>query len=371
MAQISGKVEIDGKAVPEIFASLHELEVEEHHRLAAMFRIKVDIHRDDDGLWSFLDDERFKVWKKVKIEATVDDDTVELIAGHITQIKTHLETDGEKCWLEIYGLDATSLMSLEEKIKDWPNKSDSDIAREVFQSYSLAPVVDETGVIHDEAIATIIQRETDIQFLKRLARRNGFECFVEGSKAFFRKPVFSEPPQPVLSIHFGEETNLVSFGARLNPLRPTSVEMTQFDGIAKELLSAAASGNQQRKLGRDGVASLPAPPGVSATMFIRHGMATNQLEMENLCRAVFDEAEWLVEARGEIDSAEYGAVLRARKLVPVKGAGEIFSGLYYVTSVRHVFTVDSYAQHFTARRNALAPGPADFAGGASLFGGLL
>ena len=371
MSRISATIEIEGEEAPDCFFSLKMMEVEEDHRLAAMFRIKLEIHRGDDSLWSFLDDERIKPWKKVTIRASVDDDDVELMTGYITELKPHLESDEDQCWLEIYGLDASSLMSLEEKIRDWPNKSDADIAREIFQNYSLAPQVDETGVVHDEAVATIIQRESDIQFLKRLARRNGFECFVEGGKGFFRKPVLTEPPQPVLAIHFGGETNLVSFEGKLNALRPTAVQMNQLDIIAKELQTATADGNQQRLLGRDGVSSLEPPQGIAPLMFIRQGVATGQVEMENLCRAVFDEAEWLVEARGEIDSSEYGTVLRAKKLVPIKGVGAIFSGLYYVTSVRHVFTTDSYAQHFTARRNALAPGPADFTGGASLFGGLL
>jgi len=371
MSRLAATIEIEGQEAPDCFIALKDIEVEEDHRLAAMFRIRLEIHRGDDGLWSFLDDERIKPWKKVTIRASVDDDDVELMTGYITHLKPHIESDQSQCWLEIHGLDGSSLMSLEEKIKDWPNKSDSDIAREIFQSYGLLPQVDETLIVHDEAVATIIQRESDIQFLRRLAKRNGFECFVETGKGFFRKPVLAEPPQPVLAIQFGGETNLVSFEGSLNALRPTTVQMAQLDTIAKEVQTTSADGNQQRMLGRDGVSSLEAPQGVAALMFIRQGVATSQAEMENLCRAVFDEAEWLVEARGEIDCSEYGAVLRAKKLVPIKGVGEVFSDLYYVTSVRHVFSTDKYAQHFTARRNALAPGPADFIGGASLFGGLL
>lgn len=372
MAQFAATIEIEDEEATDLFASLLEMEIEEDHRLASMFRIKLSISQQEDGLWMFLDDERLKPWAKIVIAAIADDEEVELITGYVTQLKPHIESDDDQCWLEVYGLDGSALMSIEEKIKDWPNKSDSDIAREVFQSYGLTPEVDETEVVHEEAIATIIQRETDIQFLKRLARRNGFECFVEGEKGFFRKPVMTEPPQPILAIHFGAETNLASFDAKLDALRPTAVEMHQLDMISKEPQDAAAESNEQRQLGRDGALSLAPPQGALPRMFVRHAVATTQPEMENLCRAMFDEAEWLIAARGEIDSAAYGAVLRAKKLVPVKGAGEAFSGVYYVTSVKHVFTPDGYAQHFTARRNAMAPsGPDDFGGGGSLLGGLL
>lgn len=362
MAQINATVVINDEPAPDFFLALLEMEVNEDHRLAAIFRIKLAITRQQDGLWTFLDDERVKLWNKVRISANVTDEEVELITGYITQIKPHLDPDENNSFIEIWGMDATSLMSLEEKIKDWPNKTDSDIAQEIFSNYNLTPDVEDSTVVHDEAVATIIQRETDIQFLKRLARRNGFECFVQGDTGYFRKPIFTQAPQPILAAHFGAETNLVYFDAKLNALRPTAVEMHQIDTIGKQLQDAVVETGEQRQLGRDGALSIEAPNGITARMFLKHVVATSQPEMENLCRALFDEAEWLIEAKGELDSLLYGAVLKARNLVPIKGVGETFSGMYYVTNVKHVFDVDRYLQQFTARRNALAPGGGDFVG---------
>ncbi|HKQ05855.1 MAG TPA: contractile injection system protein, VgrG/Pvc8 family [Blastocatellia bacterium] len=369
--EITATISIEDEAATDLFPSLIELEVEEDHRLAGMFKIKLATTKADDGLWIFLDDERVKPWKKVTISATVADGEVELITGYITLIKPHIDLNESQSVLEIYGTDATCLMSVEEKIKDWPNKSDSDIAQEIFAGYNLTATVDATEVIHDEAVSTIIQRETDAQFLKRLARRNGFECFVKGDTGFFRKPVLTEPAQPVLAIQFGAETNLLAFDARLNALRPAATEMHQIDTIGKQVEDAVVESSDQRLLGRDGTLSLATPNGAAARLFVKHAVATGQPEMEKLCRALFDEAEWFIEASGKIDSAIYGAILQAKKLVPIKGVGESFSGIYYVTKVKHVFTLDGYVQEFTARRNAMAPsGPADFAGG-GLLGGLL
>ncbi len=352
---------IDGTPAPDLFASLLEMEVEEDYRAAAMFRIKLAINREKNGLWRFLDDNRLKLWSKVELSVTLFDEKTLLMAGYVTQIRPSIATDENASVVEIYGLDGSCLMSMEEKINAWPNKSDSDIARTVFQSYNLTPEVEDTQIVHDEAVATIIQRETDIQFLKRLARRNGFECFVKGDKGYFRKPVLIQVPQPVLAAHFGPATNLVSFEARLNALKPAAVEMHQIDTIGKQIQSVAVDTSQQRHLGRDNPASVSAPGGIGARLFVKHAMATGLPEMENLCRALFDEGEWLIEAKGELESVAYGTVLQARSLVPIKGVGEIFSGLYYVTKVKHLFKVDRYTQQFMARRNALAPtGPSDF-----------
>jgi len=369
------EIKIQDKPIVDLSDSLIEVEVDDDHRQAAcVCRIKFAITRQPDGLWTVLDDEGLKLWNKIRISVNVADEKVEIFNGYITQIKPHIDRDESKSYIEILGMDGTSLMSLEEKIKDWPNITDSDIAAEIFKNpdYNLKPEVEKISVVHDEAVATIIQRETDIQFLKRLARRNGFECFVKGEKGYFRKPALTGKPMPVLAAFFGKQTSLTSFDARLNAMRPTAVEMHQIDTIRKEIMDAVVESGKQRKLGRDDVLSVKAPNNITSRFHVKHAVATGQEEMENLCRAVYDEAEWFIEASGEIDTKVYGSVLEVRKLVPVKGVGEIFSGIYYVTKVKHVLKMNQYIQHFVARRNAMAPsGPADFGGSDSLLGGLI
>lgn len=58
-------------------------------------------------------------------------------------------------------------------------------------------------------------------------------------------------------------------------------------------------------------------------------------------------------AKGQLDVARYGHVLRSRRLVGVRGAGDAFNGLYYVTSVTHQIKRGSYSQSFTLARNGL------------------
>lgn len=370
MAEITGAITINDEAAQDLFPPLLEMVVEDDHRMATVFRIKVSIGQQDEGHWTFLDDDRIKPWNKVTISANTGDQDQKVITGYITHLKPHFESDENNSFLEICGMDPTSLMSIEEKIRDWPNKTDSDIAREIFSDYDLTPQVDETEITHDDTVSTIIQRETDIQFLKRLARRNGFECFAKDTTGYFRKPVLTDPPQPVLAVHFGSETNVVSFEGRINALRPTAVEMHQIDTVGKQLQDATVDSGSLRQLGRDGATSLTAPGSSSARLFVRQAIATGEPEMKNLAQAVFDEAAWLIQVNGEIDAATYGSVLQTKQLVPIKGVGELFSGLYYVTNVKHVFTMDRYTQQFMARRNAMAPTSSDFGGGGSLLGAL-
>ena len=60
-----------------------------------------------------------------------------------------------------------------------------------------------------------------------------------------------------------------------------------------------------------------------------------------------------VTGRGSLDVLRYGRVLRARKLVGVRGAGTAFDGLYYVSSVKHTINRGEYKQDFSLTRNGL------------------
>lgn len=353
----------DGAARRDLADSLLELEVEEHHELANVFRSKLAIVRGEDGLWSSLDQGAVVPWARVEIKFRVGDREEPVIVGYVTQVRVHVDAAEGNSYLELVGMDTTSLMSAEEVIKDWPGKSDADIASEIFAKYGLSADVEATEAVHAEAVSTIVQRESDIQFLKRLARRNGFECVVDGTRAFFGPPALGGDPLPALAAHFGDETNLTSFDASWNALRPTTAAFHQIDTITKEVLSSAAGTPDQVRLGRDGPVAPSLPAGGAPRAFVRHAVATGLPEMAALTTAIANEAEWFIEARGEVDAVQYGDLLRARRLVPVKGVGELLSGLYYLTSVKHLYTSERYVQQFTARRNATVALPGDLGGG--------
>jgi len=61
----------------------------------------------------------------------------------------------------------------------------------------------------------------------------------------------------------------------------------------------------------------------------------------------------VVSATGSLDVLRYANVLKARRLVGVRGAGSPFDGLYYVKSVTHNIKRGEYKQSFTLTRNGL------------------
>jgi hypothetical protein len=60
-----------------------------------------------------------------------------------------------------------------------------------------------------------------------------------------------------------------------------------------------------------------------------------------------------VSANGSLDVLRYGRMLKARKLVGVRGAGHAFNGLYYVESVTSNIKRGEFKQSFALSRNGL------------------
>ena len=77
--------------------------------------------------------------------------------------------------------------------------------------------------------------------------------------------------------------------------------------------------------------------------------------MDTLCQELYHQAEWFLNAEGEIDGNHYAHVLKPHRTVTIKGIGEAYSGVYYVTHVTHTFRPTGYTQFFRAKRNALMP----------------
>ena len=249
-------------------------------------------------------------------------------------------------------MDSSELMDRQVMTKDWISRKDSDIASEIFSNYNLTPVVEDTEIVHDEEVSTILQRETDIQFLRRLAARNGFECYVEGQNGYFGPPDPEEEPQPLLAVHCRKETNVNTFSLETDALLPVNVKMSQIDRLNKEIHTVNVEQGTEPALGRDRAQDL-LKPGMDPGLYLASlQTSTGKAEMTALCEGTYAKAENFITGQGEISGSEYEHILRNRKLVTIKGLGETYSGIYYVTHVTHRFTQEGYAQQFQVVRNA-------------------
>jgi phage protein D len=360
------KIEIDGEEISDVYEDLASVEVELDDELPAMFRLRLPLMSQEDGTWTQLDDERFRIWKPVKISAGLDDALEPLISGHITHVKPTFDADPTRCVLDVWGLDRSVLLDREDRLVSWANKKDSDIAADIFSEYGFSSSVQDTEVVHNETVSTVIQRETDWQFLNRLARRNGFECFVEGNTGNFLPPRHDRRPQAVLAVHFGDETNVEKLAFEVNALTPTNVALYQVDRTTKDIITATVDSPDDHELGA--VGAVPGQGIAAGLVVLSETMTTGGAEMTGVAQALFKQQEWFVTGQGELAANQLGVVLRPRGTVTLKGIGETYSGVYYVTHVTHAFSDDGYIQRFEVKRNALMPtGAEDFSAVAADF----
>jgi phage protein D len=363
-------IEIDGQEAADLYEDLSRVEVQLDEELAALFVLELSLHLQPDGVWSHLDDDRLTPWRRVRIHAGFEDGTEPLMTGYVTHAHAIFDADLARCRLEVWGMDGSALMDREERLRDWPDQKDSDIATAVFSSYGFSSEVEDTAVVHDANTSTIVQRETDMQFLRRLALRNGFECYVDGNTGYFQSPRIDVRPQPLLAVHFGAKTNLEWFSVQVDALAEAAVGMFQLHRTEKEVLSSLVESSRQPALGASQASDL-LPPGLApARSFVAMNAATGVKEMETLCQGLFHRGEWFVTGEGLAAGNRYGNVLRPRHPVTIKGVGETHSGVYYVTHVTHCISRGGYSQRFKVKRNALLPTGAErFDGAGGLRGG--
>ena len=91
-------------------------------------------------------------------------------------------------------------------------------------------MVENTQITRQEDKETILQRGTDIQFLQYLAKRNGFDVYVEVNpisgkpEGHFHPPRSEQKEQGVLTVNMGESTNIISFTTKFDMLKPAKTK---------------------------------------------------------------------------------------------------------------------------------------------------
>jgi len=346
-------------ASQDILQTIQQIEVEDHADMADMIRLQVVIGvKDGCSGWSVIDEDIFKRLSQIRIAVTIGSRLPEtLMNAYVIETSATFANQPGMSMLNVVAMDPTVLLNLEEKVKAWPNMADSDVANQIFTApaYKFTPIVDATKWRRQENEQTMIQRGTDMQFLQQLARRNGFEVYVETNgltgaiEGHFHAPRLNVPSQGVLSVNMRDETNVNSFNARFDMLRPSTVQATNLDVGTQSNQQAQAEKSKLKALGKETALTsqqrrrvLPAQSGLTRTG-----------ELQAYAQAVADQSALSITADGELNTVAYGAVMRAKRPILVRGAGKQFSGTYYVERVHHVLTGDSYKQNFTLRRNAL------------------
>lgn len=353
---ISYALTINGAPASEpLISSVQSLQVEDHSEMADLLRIKLTIGvRPDGSGWNVMDDDIFPRLASVEVKGRIGNTTETLIKAYVIESQVNYSTQPGQTVMTVVAMDPTVLMNLEEKVRPWPDMADSDIASTIFSEHGFTAVVKDSQPARQENEQRMTQRGTDIQFLQQLARRNGYECYVETSSSgdiegHFHPPETDQKPQGVLTVNMGQDTNVSSFTVRNDMLRPVTVKVK---GLEADSLSDQPAESAQQSDEGLGSGTAVGPDHPRVVLLTGNGLSRSG-ELQTAAQAAVDRSAWAIRAEGELNASTYGAVLRAKRTVTVRGVGRVFSGTYYVDRVLHIFTSNGWTQRFSIRRNAL------------------
>ncbi len=279
-----------------------------------------------------------------------------LIAGVIYHHQVAPSNEPGLSTLTVMGRDLSVLLDLEEKNEQYKNQPDFLIVNQVLLNYArhgLLPPhqVTPTAEIPIELQRVVRQHETDLQFLRRLAQRNGFVFYVEPRVmgvmgAFWGPENRLSVPQPALSVNLGAATNVTTLNFAVDALAPVGSRGSFVEPITKTSIPIPPLPSLR-------VPPLAAQPVAARRTTLQRGTAKHGPgQAATAALAAAARAPDPVAATGELDTVRYGHVLRARRLVGVRGAGRTNNGPYYVSRVTHEIDVrqGKYTQSFTLKR---------------------
>lgn len=343
-------VAIDGEKIPELTRA-NQIEVLEQMGATTTYRLHFGLDIQEGDI-PFLVDGRIDPGQELTIIASVDGQNQCLVKGPVQAHAIHLEHGGAGSSFTVHGGDSCLLMDRETVIAQWLDVTDSDVASSICGNYGFSTDVIATDAGHFENKHTLIQRETDLGFVRRLARRNGYlfwlTCDPEGVEtAHFKPPPLDGDPAGELIINLASP-NISALDISWQVERPTSVVGAQLDLNSKEQLDGNVPATALTILGDR---SLQAITGDTRSTQIAAAV-DDAGDLQARGQGALTEANWFIHATCKTSVHALRAIVRAHTLVHVRGAGSRHSGHYFVAAVRHLIDSASHQMEITLLRNA-------------------
>ena len=211
-----------------LYATITSVEVEESLDMPAALQITLPVSRDSGGDLTYVGDPRFAPLATVSVVASAGGSGASGVSsgpagavastigggsaasadqcifdGYVLAQKVHLESGITNASISIWGQDATWLMNQTEKVREWVDVTDSAVAASIFGDYGITPSDQndaDDSPSHTADTHSLMQRGSDIAFLRLLARRSGKLCRVvcadkPGTRTgFFARPTLDGDP---------------------------------------------------------------------------------------------------------------------------------------------------------------------------------
>jgi hypothetical protein len=303
--------------------------------------------------FGLLADGTFEPFTRVVIAVLLGVEPEVLIDGFVTHHQLSASDQPGMSRLTVMGKDTSVKLDLEEHNKAYVARSDGLIARELLlplAKYGVVPEVTDTTDFPVPLLLTPFQHETNFRFLARIARRNGFVTYFEPvtigvSRAHWGPRTRFGLLQPALTVNMGPDDTAIKIGFANDALAPVTPSGTFVDPFLGMTLPIPP------------LPSLRIPPFAAVPASAYRSILMRDTAKRSVTSAAIamlsaaENAPDAVEGEGELETARYGHVLRARRLVGVRGVGKSYDGTYYVAKVEHRIKQGTYGQKFWLKRD--------------------
>ncbi len=198
------------------------------------------------------------------------------------------------------------------------------------------------------------QQGTDLKYVEQLASQVGYVFYIEPgpapgtNKAYWGPEIKVGAPQPALNFDMDAHANVESLSFSYNAVSGTLPIVLIQNKLTKFPipLPIVKINPLQPPLGL-------VTPGVTNVRVLRDTAKLSASQAIGRGLALASEAQDAVSGNGTLDVTRYGRLLKARKLVGVRGAGPAYDGLYFVKSVTTTIKRNELKQSFNLTRNGL------------------
>jgi hypothetical protein len=343
-------IKVGGAADTEL-ANANVVEVHERMGEPTTYRLEYSVDIGDGDITK-LADARLAPGSELAVVVPLDNADNILCWGPVHSQRIQLKHGGTDSTVEVIGCDKSVEMDREVKIRIWDSVTTSDVVSNILGEYGLTPDTDTTNEQHIEDKHTLIQRETDLRFIRRLARRYGYLFWITTDAVglhtgHFKRPALDGESAATLIIN-NDGSNLNALDIQWDVERPTSAIAAQVNLNDKEDITGDVAATPLTALGAQALASIAT--GTRNVQVIAPVDDSDDLTAR--AEGAVIEAGWFIRASGETYLHALSKLIRTHTVVEVQGAGSLHSGKYFVAGVRHLIDSVSYTMEFQLVRNA-------------------
>ncbi|MFI5385008.1 MAG: VgrG-related protein, partial [Fimbriimonadales bacterium] len=338
------RVKVDGADLPmEIANDIQEIVVEQSMHMPHACTIRLNDWDITKNQFKWVDDPRLKEGKSVEVMMGYENNVETVFKGEMTMFE--MDAAGHMVPnLLIHCVSKDHRLHRNRVRKTYQDVTDSDIVQQVASRCGLNAQADSLTTVRPWVCQN---NQTDYEFLKMLADRNGCRMQADGDTLHFKKV---DDPQ--------SEDHELEWGVSMRSFRPRltthgmvdEVSVHGWDPKTKQAIlstKSASDGKQSASIGEGkhgGQAAKSAFSG-DAKHSIVDCPVTSQAEADSIAQSYINKRETsFVEGDGLCVGT---AKIAAGKTVKVKGVGDRFSGKYNITSATHTFTpAEGYTTQF-------------------------